>query len=106
MCNLKRKFLPVIFLISPAKLKSCCRKNYFKEGDYIHPQFDAVEAYKKALRTWAKWIDENMDSRKLVFYRGFSSAHFRCSFEYFTVFTLYKIIVYSLLENFLYKTED
>ncbi|KAL8135213.1 hypothetical protein AgCh_010034 [Apium graveolens] len=57
--------------------KTAWGKNYFKEGDYIYPQFDAMEAYKKALRTWAKWIDENMDPGKLVFYRGFSSAHFR-----------------------------
>ncbi|KAK1388378.1 Trichome birefringence [Heracleum sosnowskyi] len=57
--------------------KTAWGKNYFKEGDYIYPQLDAVEAYKKALRTWAKWIDENMDPGKLVFYRGFSSAHFR-----------------------------
>nr|XP_017243677.1 PREDICTED: protein trichome birefringence-like 5 isoform X2 [Daucus carota subsp. sativus] len=56
--------------------------NYFKEGDHLYPQFDAVEAYKRALRTWAKWIDENMDPSKLVFYRGFSSPHYRYSYEY------------------------
>lgn len=60
-------------------LLSCCRKNYFKEGDYIYPQFDAVKAYKKALTTWANWIDQNMHPAKLVFYLGFSSAHFRFS---------------------------
>ncbi|GLT97476.1 hypothetical protein SLE2022_150380 [Rubroshorea leprosula] len=52
--------------------------NYYKEGDYLYPKFDAVEAYRRALRTWAKWVDQNMKPRKqLVFYRGYSSAHFR-----------------------------
>ncbi|EOY32106.1 Trichome birefringence-like 5 isoform 2 [Theobroma cacao] len=54
------------------------RKNYFKEGDYVYPKFDAVEAYRRALKTWAKWIDENVKpAKQLVFYRGYSSAHFR-----------------------------
>ncbi|WOH06879.1 hypothetical protein DCAR_0626308 [Daucus carota subsp. sativus] len=52
-------------------------KNYFKEGDYVYPKFDAVEAYKKSMSTWAKWIDKNVDAGKSVFYRGYSSAHFR-----------------------------
>jgi hypothetical protein len=57
------------------------RKNYYKEGDYLYPKFDAVEAYRRALKTWAKWIDQNVDPKKqLVFYRGYSSAHFRYIF--------------------------
>ncbi|KAI6682653.1 hypothetical protein NL676_036534 [Syzygium grande] len=58
--------------------KTARGKNYYKEGDYVYPKFDAVEAYRRALRTWAKWIDENVNPEKqLVFYRGYSSAHFR-----------------------------
>ncbi|XP_021750982.1 protein trichome birefringence-like 5 [Chenopodium quinoa] len=53
-------------------------KNYYKEGDYVYPKFDAVEAYKKALKTWGEWIDKNLDpERQMVFYRAYSSAHFR-----------------------------
>ncbi|XP_022753442.1 protein trichome birefringence-like 5 [Durio zibethinus] len=52
--------------------------NYYKEGDYLYPKFDAVEAYRRALKTWAKWINENIKpAKKLIFYRGYSSAHFR-----------------------------
>ncbi|KAK7329710.1 hypothetical protein VNO77_23885 [Canavalia gladiata] len=52
--------------------------NYYKEGDYLYPKFDAVEAYRKAIKTWAKWIDHNIHPRKqIVYYRGYSSAHFR-----------------------------
>ncbi|KAM7473430.1 hypothetical protein LguiB_020673 [Lonicera macranthoides] len=57
--------------------KTARGKNYYKEGDYIYPHFDAVEAYRRALKTWAKWIDENINPGKLVFYRGYSNAHFR-----------------------------
>lgn len=53
-------------------------KNYYKEGNYVYPKFDAVEAYRRALRTWANWVDKNVNPRKqLVFYRGYSSPHFR-----------------------------
>ncbi|KAL1548856.1 Protein trichome birefringence-like 5 [Salvia divinorum] len=52
-------------------------KNYYKEGNYIYPKFDAVEAYRRAIKTWATWIKNNMSHEKLVFYRGYSSAHFR-----------------------------
>ncbi|KAL7138131.1 hypothetical protein ABFS83_10G142500 [Erythranthe nasuta] len=52
-------------------------KNYYKEGDFIYPKFDAVEAYRRAIKTWAAWIKRNIKKDKLVFYRGYSSAHFR-----------------------------
>lgn len=57
--------------------KTARGKNYYKEGDYIYPRFDAVEAYRRALKTWSKWIDEKLPRGKLVMYRGYSSAHFR-----------------------------
>ncbi|KAF8113421.1 hypothetical protein N665_0050s0071 [Sinapis alba] len=58
--------------------KTARGKNYYKEGDHIYPKFDATEAYRRALKTWAKWIDQNVNPKKqLVFYRGYSSAHFR-----------------------------
>ncbi|PQP96809.1 protein trichome birefringence-like 5 [Prunus yedoensis var. nudiflora] len=58
--------------------KTARGKNYYKEGDYLYPKFDASEAYRRALRTWASWIDRNVNpSKQLIFYRGYSSAHFR-----------------------------
>ncbi|RVW80652.1 Protein trichome birefringence-like 5 [Vitis vinifera] len=54
------------------------KKNYYKEGDVVYPKFDAVEAYRRSLRTWGRWIDKNVNpAKQLVFYRGYSSAHFR-----------------------------
>ncbi|KAK4415332.1 protein trichome birefringence-like 5 [Sesamum alatum] len=52
-------------------------KNYYKEGEYIYPRFDSVEAYRRAMKTWATWIKKNIKQDKLVFYRGYSTAHFR-----------------------------
>ncbi|XP_038711168.1 protein trichome birefringence-like 5 isoform X2 [Tripterygium wilfordii] len=58
--------------------KTARGKNYYKEGDYLYPEFDAVEAYRRALKTWGNWIDKNINpAKQLVFYRGYSSAHFR-----------------------------
>ncbi|XP_026379495.1 protein trichome birefringence-like 2 [Papaver somniferum] len=52
-------------------------KNYFQEGDYLHPHQEISKAYKKALTTWRKWIDKNIDSNKTqVVFRGYSVSHF------------------------------
>ncbi|XWS16346.1 hypothetical protein CRYUN_Cryun34aG0077600 [Craigia yunnanensis] len=52
--------------------------NYYKEDDYLYPQFGAVKAYLRALKTWEKWINENVKpAKKLVCYRGYSFAHFK-----------------------------
>ncbi|KAK1290889.1 hypothetical protein QJS10_CPB18g00144 [Acorus calamus] len=53
-------------------------KDYYQEGDTVYPKFDAVEAYKRAMKTWGSWINKNINpAKKLVFYRGYSTAHFR-----------------------------
>ncbi|KAL6520581.1 Protein trichome birefringence-like 5 [Orobanche minor] len=52
-------------------------KNYYKEGDVLYPHLDAVEAYRRAIKTWATWIKKHLAKEKLVFDRGYSSAHFR-----------------------------
>ncbi|PRQ37069.1 putative PMR5 domain, PC-Esterase [Rosa chinensis] len=58
--------------------KTARGKNYYKEGDYLYPKFDASEAYRRALKTWASWVELNVNPKKqLIFYRGYSSSHFR-----------------------------
>ncbi|KAJ4748006.1 Protein trichome birefringence [Rhynchospora pubera] len=58
--------------------KTARGKNYYQEGGVLYPTFDAVEAYRRAIRTWGKWIDRNINpSKTTVFYRGYSTAHFR-----------------------------
>ncbi|KAL6011483.1 hypothetical protein ACLOJK_001931 [Asimina triloba] len=52
--------------------------DYYQEGNYVYPTLNVLEAYEKALKTWAKWIDKNIDAHKTrVFFRGYSLTHFR-----------------------------
>lgn len=57
------------------------RVDYFQEGDQVHPHLDAAAAFRKALTTWAAWIDRNVDPGKTrVFFRTSSPSHFRYRF--------------------------
>ncbi|XP_073146226.1 protein trichome birefringence-like 2 [Henckelia pumila] len=53
-------------------------ENYYQEGNYVHPRLKVMEAYKRALATWAHWVDSNIDERRTqIVFRGFSATHFR-----------------------------
>nr|DAD34535.1 TPA_asm: hypothetical protein HUJ06_005175 [Nelumbo nucifera] len=53
-------------------------EDYYQEGNYVHPKLKVMEAYKKALTTWARWVDKNINaSRTQVFFRGYSVTHFK-----------------------------
>ncbi|KAL0293047.1 UNVERIFIED_CONTAM: protein trichome birefringence-like 2 [Sesamum angustifolium] len=53
-------------------------EDYYQEGDYVHPRLKALEAYKRALTTWGRWVDRNVDgNRTQVIFRGYSVTHFR-----------------------------
>ncbi|GMH31125.1 hypothetical protein Nepgr_032968 [Nepenthes gracilis] len=52
-------------------------EDYYQEGNYVHPRLKVLEAYKKALTTWARWVDRNIDGKRTrVFFRGYSPTHF------------------------------
>lgn len=54
------------------------REDYYQEGNHVHPRLKVLEAFKRALTTWGRWIDNNVDkNRTLVFFRGYSYSHFR-----------------------------
>ncbi|KAH7834237.1 hypothetical protein Vadar_014048 [Vaccinium darrowii] len=58
--------------------KTARGENYYQEGNHVYPRLKVLEAYKKALTTWARWVDQNIDgSRTQVIFRGFSATHFR-----------------------------
>lgn len=53
-------------------------EDYYQEGNHIYPRLKVLDAYTRALTTWAKWIDDNIDAnRTQVFFRGYSVTHFR-----------------------------
>jgi len=44
----------------------------------VYSELNVDEAFHKALNTWAKWVDANVNPMKsLVFFRGYSASHFR-----------------------------
>lgn len=52
-------------------------ENYYQEGNHVYPILPVIDAYTKALSTWARWIDKNVDSRRSqVLFRGYSVTHF------------------------------
>ncbi|XP_043725441.1 protein trichome birefringence-like 2 isoform X2 [Telopea speciosissima] len=53
-------------------------EDYYQEGNHVYPRLKVLEAYKRALNTWARWVDGNINTnRTKVFFRGYSVTHFR-----------------------------
>uniref|UniRef100_A0A7N0UWW2 Trichome birefringence-like N-terminal domain-containing protein n=1 Tax=Kalanchoe fedtschenkoi TaxID=63787 RepID=A0A7N0UWW2_KALFE len=52
-------------------------QDYYQEGSHIYHELNVLEAFRKALTTWGRWVDRNIDpSQTLVFFRGYSASHF------------------------------
>ncbi|XP_004228795.3 protein trichome birefringence-like 4 [Solanum lycopersicum] len=52
-------------------------KGYYQEGSHVYGELNVVEAFRKAMTTWARWIEANVDPSKTdVFFRGYSVSHF------------------------------
>lgn len=55
-----------------------CRKDYYQEGSHVYGELNVLEAFRRALTTWARWVDANVNPMKsMVFFRGYSASHFR-----------------------------
>lgn len=57
------------------------RRGSFDEGATEYDEIDIYTVYEKALRTWGKWIEENVDPDfTSVFFSSMSPTHVRyCS---------------------------
>ncbi|OEL37185.1 Protein trichome birefringence [Dichanthelium oligosanthes] len=57
--------------------KTALGKDYYQEGNHVYSELNVVDAFHKALLTWSKWIDANINPRKTtVLFRGYSASHF------------------------------
>ncbi|XP_058108481.1 protein trichome birefringence-like 1 [Magnolia sinica] len=57
--------------------KTAKGKDYYQEGSHVYSELNVDEAFRKALTTWARWVDANVNPNKtLVFFRGYSASHF------------------------------
>jgi len=58
--------------------KKNSRKDYYQEGSHVYNELNVLEAFRRAITTWSRWIDANIDSSKsMIFFRGYSASHFR-----------------------------
>ncbi|KAK9193922.1 hypothetical protein WN944_004623 [Citrus x changshan-huyou] len=52
-------------------------KDYYQEGSHVYGELNVLEAFRRALTTWARWVDANVNPMKsMVFFRGYSASHF------------------------------
>ncbi|KAB1222397.1 Protein trichome birefringence [Morella rubra] len=52
-------------------------KDYYQEGSHVYGELNVLEAFRKALTTWGRWVDANINpSKSMVFFRGYSASHF------------------------------
>ncbi|PIN04669.1 hypothetical protein CDL12_22794 [Handroanthus impetiginosus] len=54
--------------------------DWIQDGGVMRKDMDRLEAYEKALRTWTKWIEQNVDAKKVkIFFQGVSPDHWDAS---------------------------
>ncbi|GAA0155770.1 hypothetical protein LIER_13424 [Lithospermum erythrorhizon] len=57
--------------------KTSLGKDYYQEGSHVYNELDVLEAFRRAITTWARWVDSNVNPTKThVMFRGYSASHF------------------------------
>ncbi|KAK4769189.1 hypothetical protein SAY86_027339 [Trapa natans] len=52
--------------------------DYIQEGEKVSEDMDRMEAFHKAMMTWAKWVDAEVDvASTRVFFQGISPSHYK-----------------------------
>ncbi|MED6182356.1 hypothetical protein PIB30_027724 [Stylosanthes scabra] len=58
--------------------KTAKGKDYYQEGSHVYNELNVLEAFRRAITTWSRWVDANINpSKSIVFFRGYSASHFR-----------------------------
>ncbi|KAK4803209.1 hypothetical protein SAY86_001412 [Trapa natans] len=51
--------------------------DYIQEGEKVYKDMDRMEAFHKGMKTWAKWVDAEVDPTSTrVFFQGISPSHY------------------------------
>jgi len=54
------------------------RRGSFAEGSTEYDEIERPVAYERVLRTWANWVDENIDPKRTkVFFSSMSPLHIK-----------------------------
>lgn len=70
-------FNTYIWWMNTPKMK-VLRHSSFDQGASDYDEIDRTVAYERVLRTWAKWIDKNIDPKHtMVFFSGASPLHIK-----------------------------
>ncbi|KAF3655443.1 Protein trichome birefringence [Capsicum annuum] len=57
--------------------KTSLGKGYYQEGSHVHDELNVLEAFRRALTTWGRWVDAHINPRKtFALFRGYSPTHF------------------------------
>ncbi|CAN0917105.1 Protein trichome birefringence-like 38 [Linum grandiflorum] len=52
--------------------------DYVQDGETVFKDMDRMVAFKKALTTWARWVDSNVNSSKTsILFQGASPSHYK-----------------------------
>jgi hypothetical protein len=55
-----------------------CRWDYVELGGKYYPDMDRMAALERGMKTWANWVDTNIDrSRTQVLFQAISPTHYK-----------------------------
>ena len=62
------------------------RWDYMESGGSLYRDMDRLAALEQGLRTWARWVDANIDaSSTRVFFQSISPTHYKYVFPFFVL---------------------